>query len=195
MNQKGFIKDVVIIVLAILLLGGGYFYLSKKPAYVPEEMTNKDVSAEISYKNEKYGFELVLPNGYKGYDVSETNQVEYYGLDSKSLDFNVDSSGTTWPYGRFSVFIIAIYPLDWWNKNAFVDTADNTTYKKEADQNASNYLGLFLGKNEKYVFTWFRGQDCPRKLGTDEYTDRVDTIQCKLFTTSEDVLKTFKIIK
>ncbi len=41
-NQKGFIKDIVIIVLAILLLGGGYFYFSKKPAYAPAETSSQN---------------------------------------------------------------------------------------------------------------------------------------------------------
>lgn len=42
MNQKGFIKDIVIIVIGILLLGGGYFYFSKKPANAPADTLNQN---------------------------------------------------------------------------------------------------------------------------------------------------------
>ncbi len=62
MNQKGFIKDIVIIVLAILLLGGGYFYFSKKPAYAPSEnsATNQKVADETAgweiYTNDYFSF-------------------------------------------------------------------------------------------------------------------------------------------
>ncbi len=66
-NQKGFIKDIVIIVLGVLLLGGGYFYFSKKPAYAPAE--NSNISQKVAnetvgwktYRNEKYGFEFSYP--------------------------------------------------------------------------------------------------------------------------------------
>ncbi|MDP3764485.1 MAG: hypothetical protein Q8Q95_02585 [bacterium] len=64
MNQKGFIKDLVIIVLAVLLLGGGYFYFSKKPAYAPAE--NQDqVSDWNVYIDDMGGYSFKYPKDWE----------------------------------------------------------------------------------------------------------------------------------
>lgn len=89
MNQKGFIKDIVIIVLAILLLGGGYFYFSKKPAYAPADNSNinqKFVDKTVgwsTFKNEKYGIEFKYP---KSSDVVDESFFQ------NEADFQVDVS-------------------------------------------------------------------------------------------------------
>lgn len=81
MNQKGFIKDVIIIVLAILLLGGGYFYFSKKPAYAPAGSSNIDqkVADETAdwkvYTDIKWGFSFKYPENYRlnSYPLEKTD--------------------------------------------------------------------------------------------------------------------------
>ncbi len=88
MNQKGFIKDIVIIVLAILLLGGGYFYFSKNPAYAPAENTNQNQIADETkdwktYRNEKYEIEFRYP---KSSDVIDQSFFQ------NAADFQVDVS-------------------------------------------------------------------------------------------------------
>lgn len=184
MNHKGFVKDLIIIILGIAILVGGYFVFFKKTANAP---------GEISYKNEKYGFQLVLPSEYKGYNVSETDQIEYYGLGGKIIEFNVDSAHTTWPHDRFSVFAINVYPIEWWNKNA-EPNQDKIFYKKGEEQNMGSYLGLFLNKNENYAFTWGRGQDCPG-IPEKNGVSTGPSWQCNLFDSAPNVIKTFKIIK
>lgn len=64
MNQKGFIKDIVIIAVGILLLGGGYFYFSKKPAYAPAENTNSVVAGVKIYEVPELAVEFTLPETF-----------------------------------------------------------------------------------------------------------------------------------
>lgn len=48
MNQKGFIKDVVIVILGVVILIGGYFYFFKKPANAPAEKFNQNQTTTIN---------------------------------------------------------------------------------------------------------------------------------------------------
>ncbi|MEK7565360.1 MAG: hypothetical protein AAB501_03950 [Patescibacteria group bacterium] len=91
MNQKGFIKDVVIIVLAILLLGGGYFYFSKKPAYAPAENTNSVVAGVKIYEVPELAVEFVLPEAFmdlthKVVKLSGDQAVNSVAFSSKRLE-------------------------------------------------------------------------------------------------------------
>src|SRR3989344_3847915 len=52
MNQKSFIKDIVIVTLAILLLGGGYFYFSNKPTNVTAENEVGIIEGSLSYPSD-----------------------------------------------------------------------------------------------------------------------------------------------
>ncbi len=184
MNKKGFVKDLIIVVLGVVVLVGGYFVFLKKTANVP---------GEINYRNDKYGFGLTLASEYNGYNVSETDQIEYYGLGGKIIEFNVDSARTTWPSDRFSVFAINVYPIDWWNQNA-KSAENNTFYKNGEEQNMGSYLGLFLGKNGNYAFTWGIGQDCPG-IPDKNGVSTGPSWQCDLFGSAPNIIKTFKILK
>ena len=42
MNQKGFVKDLVIVILGVVILVGGYFVFFKKTANAPAETSNQN---------------------------------------------------------------------------------------------------------------------------------------------------------
>jgi hypothetical protein len=62
MNQKGFVKDLIIVILGVVILVGGYFYFSKKPANAPAETLSQTETADWKiYRSDKYGFEFKYP--------------------------------------------------------------------------------------------------------------------------------------
>ncbi len=180
MNQKGFIKAVVII-LILLAVAAGYLYL-KNPEVITNIFQKKsdETAGWKTYHNEEYGFELTLSDGYNGYNVSEERQ---YNSPGKILSFRIDARGTSWPQDRFPVFSIIVYPLDWWNENAQIESGSNGAYLEGVEQDMGSYLGSALTKSDQYAFAWGRSQDCP------------GSAHCALLGTAEDVVKTFRLIK
>src|SRR3989338_6189094 len=114
MNQKEFIKDIAVVILWAVVLVGGYFLFLRDTGD-----TLNETADQKTYRNEEYGFELTLTDGYGGYSTNEESQSSYYGS-GKIVYFNVDATGTTWPSDRFPVFVISVYSTDWWNKNMYI---------------------------------------------------------------------------
>lgn len=85
MNQKGFVKDIIIVILALVVAGGVYIgyskglinFGSKKESSVTNETTDWK-----TYTNEKYGFEFKYPNNWA---VSESQKPSLPYLVSISL--------------------------------------------------------------------------------------------------------------
>ena len=86
-----------------------------------------------TYQNEKYGFELVFPNRWKGYKITERNDT------ANRMDFNL--MRTNGSYG--SVFVIGVYSKGDWNMI----------------QSLEGPKPNYLDENNKYIFGYSVGHD------------------------------------
>jgi hypothetical protein len=67
---------------------------------------------------------------------------------------------------KFAQFNIAIRNIEWWNMNAQV-LEDNSAWLKGSEYTLHTSLGIYLGKNNNFVFTLNpNNQSCP-DLGED----------------------------
>ncbi len=89
MNQKGFIKDLVIVILGVLVLGGGYFVFFKKTANAPAETSSQTETANWkTYRSDEFGFELKYPTNSEVVDQSFfRNESDF------QVDINYSSGG------------------------------------------------------------------------------------------------------
>mgnify|MGYP001561411868 CR=1 FL=1 len=120
-----------------------------------------------TYKNDEYGFQLMLTDEWKNYrvlkDSRDSNGVYYLEFEVPTLDKNYrDYRGESYatPFG------IMIFTKDLWLK-----------VKKEEGPKPN-----YIAENSKYVFTYYRWQDAPEDLISINFN--VDKI-----------ISTFKFIK
>jgi len=139
-----------------------------------------------TYHNEEFGFGLTLTEGYKGYSLrdGETSNPEF-----TSMKFFVDSSNMNWPDDEFAVFNIMVRPINWWEENADVAEAGSEAYLKGVEKSLPNALGIYLGKNNRYSFTWSRGHECPGDLEDPNK----ETLQCELYMGVGSLMESFKV--
>ncbi len=139
-----------------------------------------------TYRNEEYGFEIVLSEGYEGFWTKERTIRKEREMDSPFVVFYLDASGSYWPNQEFDVFGVIIYPLEKWNSNAEIDE-NNMAWIMGEEDSPSSFLGFYLGKNNKHAFTWSKGHDCPY------YTSGQPTPLCKLYEEVSSLMKTFSV--
>ncbi len=129
-------------------------------------MTTSSVSETDwhTYTNNEYGFQLILPEDWKGYEVNK----KYVGGDDTgdyaayfSLNFSLPT--TT---GMKDLFLITAYPNDEQIKTSF---------------NVVTKIGSELARNKKFVFTLNKIKTPPADL--DYESSQIDQIA-----------KTFKLI-
>jgi heme/copper-type cytochrome/quinol oxidase subunit 2 len=73
MDQKKFINITIFIVIIVIIVGvTGYFLMNSNlsPAQTQTEPIQSDT---ITYTNNQYGFNFVLPSSWKGYSIVSTN--------------------------------------------------------------------------------------------------------------------------
>lgn len=81
MNQKGFIKDIVIVILGVVILVGGYFFFFKKPANAPADWK--------TYRNNEYGFELKYPEYFPDMKGDILKGIETRSSKTDNLEFKI----------------------------------------------------------------------------------------------------------
>ncbi len=170
MNQKGFAPIVIIlIVIGVLgMVGGGVWYwqTQKNKQKLSEAKVLEDWK---TYRNEKYGFEFVFYEDYKGFwsntvkesavesIVEEEYLAEYMVATIGFSMTNLQDRNRNWQDKQ--VFNVHIFNLNWWDKNAEIEDGLAWIKGKRGLQGA---LGIYLGKNDKFVFTlWENTQSCP----------------------------------
>lgn len=154
---------------------------------VTQESENKSTEVNLNeevvlqnsnvYKNEQFGFEFSFYDGYK--DLWKVVDEKLNGRDGLLYTANFFVN-------EFPLFTIYVRDIIWWEKNAVVDQDNGSTWLQ--DELGPVTFGIYLGQNEKYVFTLLHNnQSCP-DLMMDE------KILCDLVKDDEDMVKnSFKI--
>ena len=141
------------------------------------------------YSNTKYDFEIALSSGYEGYTAQEssgTNGITW-------IDFVMNASGTAWPEPTFTPLRIGVVPLDWFEKNAIVQTDNhNLAWLKGKENQLDGYLGIYAGQNAKYAFVGGPyNQDCPG-IPSESGATYDGSPLCRLAENAPNILKTFR---
>jgi len=148
---------------------------------VKKKEVEKNISKKpLIHKDTQFGFTLTLPSEYTGYWTTK-EATDLTDREATHIRFFVDASGTMWPNEEFDVFVISAYPRVWWETSVTED--EHGTFNlvtPDPNDPFEGYIGgVYLDKNERYVFTGSRGHDCPN----DEL--------CVLFEEAFDTLKSF----
>ena len=163
-NQKGFIKNVIIIILAILLLAVGYFYyLTKNPTNAPHFVENflekipmpgigplccvKDETADWRiYSNEKYTFRIKLPPSWEFLDNNPAGDKMDFSFRDKKYNGSYE-----WPGFRISSTDYVGEFKDAKNRRSFVPSdAENNLIRILFDADGNKLYAscaLYLDKN------------------------------------------------
>jgi hypothetical protein len=153
----------IIAVIAIIL--GYYFWKSNNIVVAPIMVKNSGTTTTTTlpekqvYRNEKYGFELTFPETWKGY--SATSRTLNWGSDgtSDSIDFALPDQ-----------------------KDGLFNISFHTKKQYDSIENSGVPFGMFLNKNNDYVFVWNQAQ----YAANPQMEERMKEVQ--------SIIKTFKFI-
>lgn len=164
-NQKGNIVLIIAGIVAVAILAGGVgYFVAKKPAQKEEqkqekqqeqqksisEMTEqkteqpeaKDETADWkTYRNEKYGFEIMLNDFWKGYEVIEESDKKF---------------GTTNRYLNFSLRFDIPNKSNWYPLTIYI-ISKTEWYKLPEDMPKP----IYITENNADVFSYRESQDVP----------------------------------
>ena len=178
-DQTDIIKHILIVLLILFLVGGGYlYYLRNQDKNKVNELEDKYsqlkskynslLSQQIAsstltptptstataewktYKNEKYGFELIFNDLWEGYLVERDDSVEdeFSGVHYRVYIPTNSSKWSGSKKGYADPLVISVYKLADWEK----------LQKEEAPKD------ILIDKNEKYAFGYSTWQDTPEDL-------------------------------
>lgn len=165
-NQKSVVPIVIILIIIGVLgiAGGGIYYwqTQKNKQKLPEAKISEDWK---TYRNEKYGFEFIFYEDYKGFWSNTVKESVVESVEEKEdlvatigfLMTNLQDRNRNWQDKQ--VFNIHIFNRNWWDKNTEIENGFAWIKGKRGLQGA---LGVYLDKNDKFVFTlWENKQSCP----------------------------------
>lgn len=164
----GIVAIAIAIVMTTSVLAWKFqnsFYFSKtesvKKVEVPKKSqkeavtsTKENASTNRIYRNEKYGFQMELPNGWEGYRVSESRN-ETTGVLYVEFTLPTKENPELWN-GEANVGAIGVWDRATWDSK-------KTICAKEASPDCPNEYGT-VGSNASYFFDYTPPQDFPESM-------------------------------
>ena len=153
----------------------------------PEDCEREsDTSDWQTYRNEEFGFGIVFDEEYK--NIWESKTIRYTNEDILArTDFYFKNHQT-------HIFSnIRIYDTKWFHKNSLIEENYSEEMQqgiiiawKNKDKGLSNYLGIYLGKNDDYVFVLGVG---PNGCNATESLCALSLLSGKMIINSFSIIK------
>lgn len=184
----------IILGVFILLVVAGLFvfkYQVKEKNEVVQVLnqvatTTDEFAGWRMYRNEEYGFELLLPNSWnglaieqKGNNFSPALRSYFFCFPTDNKDYPDSNCGSINIYsGQFSLFGISIYSKMGWKE----------------EQETEVGKPVFINENDKYVFAYYLPQDPPLEYINYNVNKILSTFKFTATSTSTDIStwKTYK---
>jgi len=201
MNQKGFIKDLVIVILGVLVLGGGYFVFFKKTANAPAETSSQTETANWkTYRNDNMGFTIKYP-----IEAKEVRNKKVFG-ENILFALNLTPTQTKWNNLGLNIATVNI-------PNCYYSPLGQSVKNETSTVNGSSFClnieedsGTGGEASRDYYYTTKRGAESLLLSFHIEYNkycglNYPEFAKCEKFNPTEDtkifnqILSTFKFIK
>ena len=182
------------IVALIATIFGGFVYIDNiklqvegkrlNEQYVIRQVVQKDDTANEkdwkTYRNDEYGFEFRYPEFWEESRVKPVVTHDETGIDF--IEFVLDATGTGWADDTYEVFVISMFPNEYWEKeNLIVVRNDCVVSALYPDDKCG---GIYLGANNGYHFSYGISQDCPKGW-----------TECELRGYIQEMMNTFKVLE